>query len=72
MATVVTQQMLDEAQSAYHSLMIGQGVAEVRDQNGEVVRYSRSDVNKLANYIAWLKAELGITTTAVGPMRVWM
>ena len=72
MAFVVTQTMLDEAQTAYHALMLGQGVVEFRDQNGERVVYSRADANKLLNYINWLKGELGITTTSVGPMKVWM
>ena len=72
MAFVVTQTMLDEAQTAYHALMLGQSVVEFRDQNGERVVYGRADANRLLNYINWLKGELGITTTSVGPMTVWM
>lgn len=74
MPFVVTQQMLDEAQSAYHALMLGQSVVEFRDQNSERVVYYRADANKLLNYINWLKSELGVVTNpaGVGPMRVWM
>lgn len=71
MAFVVTQTMLDEAQSAYHALMLGQSVAEFRDQNGERVVYHRADSAKLLIYINSLKKELGLTAPPVGPMRVW-
>lgn len=74
MPFAVTQQMLDDAQAAYHALMLGESVVEYRDSNGErVVRY-RADANKLKLYIEYLKAELGVNATSVGngPMRVWM
>lgn len=73
MAFAITQAMLDEAQSAYHALMLGESVAEYRDQNGERVVRVRADANKLKLYIEWLKSELGTTANAVGngPMRVW-
>lgn len=72
MAFVITQQMLDEAQAAYHSLMLGESVVEFRDQNGELVRRSRADASKLLNYINYLKKELGIASACTGPMKVWM
>ncbi len=74
MAFAVTQQMLDEAQAAYHALMLGESVVEYRDQNGERVVRTKADANKLLNYINWLKSELGVVTNpaGVGPMRVWM
>lgn len=72
MALTVTQEMLDEAQKAYHQLMIGDGIAEFRDQNGETVKYAKADANRLLNYINWLKGELGIVTAPAGPMRVWL
>jgi hypothetical protein len=72
MAFVVTQTMLDEAQSAYHSLMLGQNVAEFRDQNGERVVYGKADAARLLNYINWLKSELKVVTVSVAPMQVWM
>lgn len=74
MPFAVTQAMLDEAQTAYHALMLGESVVEYRDQNGERVVRHRADANKLLNYINWLKSELGVNTNSVGngPMRVWM
>lgn len=66
----VTQAMLEEAQAAYHSLQIGSAVAEFRDQNGETVRYAKTDIGKLAVYIEEMKRELNLTTN-VGPMRAW-
>lgn len=74
MPFAVTQAMLDDAQNAYHALMLGQSVVEFRDQNSERVVYVRADANKLKLYIEWLKAELGVSTNSVGngPMRVWM
>jgi hypothetical protein len=74
MPFAVTQQMLDDAQAAYHALMLGESVVEYRDQNGERVVRTKADANKLLNYINWLKSELGVVTNpaGVGPMRVWM
>ena len=74
MPFAVTQAMLDEAQTAYHALMLGESVVEYRDQNGERVVRTKADANKLLNYINWLKSELGVNTNSVGngPMRVWM
>lgn len=74
MPFAVTQSMLDDAQTAYHALMLGQSVVEFRDQNSERVVYLRADANRLLNYINWLKSELGLTSTSAGsgPMRVWM
>ena len=71
MAFAVTQAMLDEAQSAYHALTLGQSVVEFRDQNSERVVYARADSAKLSAYINWLKKELGLTAPSVAPMRVW-
>ena len=68
-----TQEMLDEAVAAYHRLMTGGGVYEYRDQNGEVVRYSRIDLPRLATYIQSLRAQLHPQCNVhSGPMKVWM
>jgi hypothetical protein len=72
MAIAVTQEMLEQAQSAYHRLMIGDAVVEFRDQNGETVKYARADLNRLSQYIERLKVELGLSTASVAPMRVWL
>lgn len=67
-----TQQMLDDAQAAYHRLLLGESVAEFRDQNGETVRYTAASRSALATYIEQLKAQLGLSKrNASAPMRVW-
>lgn len=69
MATLAER--LVEAEAAYHSLLIGQGIAELRDQNGETVRYSKTDIGALRGYIAALKQEIAGNGVAPseGPMR---
>lgn len=68
-----TQQMLDEAVAAYHRIVTGGGVYEYRDQNGEVVRYSRVNLPQLAAYIEKLQGQLDPNCRQrVGPMQVWM
>lgn len=47
--------------------MLGGGVAQFRDANGEFVQYTKSDSASLARYIQSLKDE--IAGTASGPMR---
>jgi len=70
MATL--QELLIEAQSAYHDLLIGKAVAEFRDQSGEVVRYSQADRRELNAYISDLKAQIAQSTgtSPLGPLRV--
>ena len=69
---IITMQMLLDAQQAYHDLMTGAAVVEVRDQNAETIRYSKTNKNDLLAYIEWLKGQLGMTVAPSGPMRVWM
>lgn len=71
MAFGATQQMLDEARAAYIRIATGGGVYEFRDQNGEVVRYARTDLNKLYALIQMLETELDLST-APPPMQVWL
>lgn len=56
-----TQQMLTDAREAYHRLQLGYAVAECRDQNGDMVRYSAADRQQLYLYIQRLEAELNPT-----------
>lgn len=74
MPFAVTHEMLDEAQAAYHALMLGESVVRFRDQNGEMVERTKADANKLRLYIDYLRSELGMNANSVGngPMRVWM
>lgn len=67
----VTQQLLDDAEAAYHRLMTGTAMVEVRDQNGEMVKYNLANANKLAIYIQQLKRDLGLLVAGTGPMRVF-
>lgn len=60
---------LDEAEIAYHDLMAGKAVVEVRDQNGETVRYQQANRSALAVYIAELRRK--IMNTGTGPMQFW-
>lgn len=60
---------LEEAEAAYHALLMGQSVAELRDSNGELVRYTPANATRLAAYIASLKIQLGIS--CLGPARPW-
>lgn len=69
---IITMQMLLDAQQAYHDLMTGAAIVEVRDQNAETIRYSKTNKNDLFAYIEWLKGQLGLAVAPSGPMRVWM
>lgn len=72
---LTTQQALADARQAYHNLLTGQAVAEFRDQNGEVVRYTQMNRAALFDYIGTLERklalEMGQTPASVAPMRVW-
>lgn len=60
---------LEEAEAAYHRLLTGQAAVEFRDSNGEMVRYSATNANRLLGYILSLKRQLGLPT-GIAPMRV--
>ncbi len=68
------QARLAEAETALHNVLIGKGVAEVRDFNGESVRYNKADTTSLRAYIKELQdqiaALLGSPNTG-GPMRIF-
>ena len=68
MATL--EERLADAEDAYHNLMTGQSVVEVRDGNGELVRYNAASATRLAAYVQDLKRQLGLSTIS-GPMKVW-
>lgn len=50
--------LLAEAKTAYHNLMTGQAMVEVRDQNGENVRFSQINRAALYSYIQELERKL--------------
>ena len=66
-----TQELLDEAEAAYHRLMLGEQVVEVRDQSGESIRYLANSAARLAAYISQLKAKIATEAGCkpTGPMR---
>lgn len=65
---MTVEEKLDEAEKAYHKLLLGQSAVEIRDSNGELVRYTPASRNSLAAYIADLKRQLGSSS---GPLQVW-
>ena len=66
------QTKLEEAEAAYHALMTGQSVAELRDQNSEMIRYTPANAARLLAYIQSLKQQLGlIAPGSLGPARGW-
>lgn len=50
--------LLAEARSAYHRLMTGTALVELRDQNGEVVRFTAIRRADLYAYIQDLESKL--------------
>lgn len=47
-----------EAEVAYHKLMTGQAVVEVRDSSSETIRFSQANASRLRQYISELKYQL--------------
>lgn len=56
------RQMLRDARNALHSLMTGKQAVEIRDQNGEMIKYTRSSKADLEDYIRYLEGLLGCRT----------
>lgn len=67
---VVLTRRLAEAEEAYHDLATGRMARVFVDQNGERVEYAAGNRNLLSAYIAELKRQLGLATTA-GPLTPW-
>jgi hypothetical protein len=64
---------LEEAENAYHALQCGRSAVEVRDQNGESVRYTAANAGRLYVYITDLKQQInGATDVVSGPMRPFL
>lgn len=68
-----TAELLAEARAAHHQLMVGGLPVEIRDSNGESVRYTAANASRLLAYIKTLEAELaGTAAAARQPLRpVW-
>lgn len=67
MAVTIAERLV-EAEAAYHRLMTSQQAVEIRDSNGESVRFNTSSASRLASYIADLKAQLAGTAGRRGPL----
>ena len=50
-----TAELLVDAETAQHRLLTGTAVVEVRDQNGEMIKYQLANADKLAAYIGQLR-----------------
>ena len=59
-AIIATHALLQEARSAYHSLMLGTSPRVVVDQNGERVQYTAANKTALYNYIQQMESQLGV------------
>jgi gpW len=74
MATL--SERLIEAEDAYHRLMTGTSAVEIRDSNGEMVRYTPANAYRLSAYIESLKGQIAASANNTplysGPMRVFL
>ncbi|UVK46828.1 gpW family protein [Mesorhizobium sp. AR07] len=64
-----TAELLADARAAYHRLQIGEAAAEIRDSNGESIRYTSANASRLWAYIKRLEADLAGTAAVVKPLR---
>ena len=71
MPAMTTQEKLDQAEAAYHDLMIGKSAKVFVDQNGERVEFSAPDAPRLRQYIQALRAEIAGTPATSPPMGVY-
>jgi hypothetical protein len=64
-------QRLVEAETAYHALLTGRSVVELRDQNGETIRYTPASRLALLSYINDLKRQVDASSApSTAPLRV--
>lgn len=74
MATLTER--LTEAEEAYHRLMTGTSAVELRDSNGEMIRYTAANAYRLSAYIESLKGQIAAAASNApsytGPMRVFL
>ncbi|QPC91439.1 gpW family head-tail joining protein [Mesorhizobium sp. INR15] len=67
-----TADLLIEAKTAYHRLQIGTAAVEVRDSNGESIRYTAANASRLLAYIKSLESEIAGCSPVARPLRpVW-
>lgn len=64
-------ELLVEAESAYHRLMIGQSAREVVDMDGSRVTFTVANASNLLGYIESLKLQVAGKPRYRGPAGVW-
>lgn len=62
--TVKLKALLEDAETAYHSLLTGTMARVVVDQNGERVEFTAANRANLYAYIQQLNSQIGITDAA--------
>ena len=70
-----TAELLVQAETAYHQLMIGTSPRVVVDQNGERIEYTSANRAGLYSYIQELKARIAapsVNQAIRRPMRIWL
>ena len=60
-------ELLAEAETALHELLVGSRAVRIRTQSGEIVEYNQTDITSLTAYVQSLKGKTQ-TQAAVGPM----
>ncbi len=55
----ILQKQLEEAEQAYHELMIGARTVSVNVEGVGSTSYAQTDSSKLKEYISYLQAEIG-------------
>lgn len=70
MATLSTQQKLDEAEAEYHKLLTGTKARVFVDQNGERVEFTSANRASLRQYIEQLRMEIR-GKAHPGPLRLY-
>lgn len=65
-----TEELLIDAEAAYHALLTGQAVVEVRAENGDMMKYNQANRSALSAYITSLKNLITPVAGSSGPMRI--
>ena len=67
---MATQAMLDEARAAYHQLLTGTALVEIRHEQQGYMRYAQANAAALLAYISSLEGQLNVPIALrTGPRR---
>lgn len=64
MAALTTEQKLEQAETAYHALMLGKSARVLVDSNGERLEFTAANAERLLKYINYLRGLLGLAPLA--------